>query len=376
MMLLPARELALTILLFCILFLIPARAWSQELERETAFSQLAIDAGETDKISNVMRTAAELTFPSIVHIETSMFKPRSVNGTPEGIRQTSAQRIEETGTGIIVKVDDKFWAVTNRHVIGTSDRISLRLQLQDRRQLTAGRVLINNDFDIAAIEIAETNVIPVKLGNSDAVRQADLVLVIGSPYGLSGSVTRGIISAVGRRNIPKGDSPVPLHDMLQTDAAINPGNSGGPLINMRGEVIGIISAIASSTGANEGVGFAIPINDAIRVVENLIRDGEMQRPYLGISLSRELTDRERAIIGKAKHIGVKVTAVTPDSPAAVAGLHVGDIIIKYNDIEIEDDTHLVRVVARDSIGAQPKLSVIRYHDALTFTPILAAQKSR
>jgi serine protease Do len=292
----------------------------------------------------------------------------------ESIRPISSQRIEETGTGIIVKVDDKLCIVTNRHVIGASDRLTLRLQL-DRRQLTSKRVLVNTDFDIAVIEIAETDVTPARLGNSDTVQLADQVLVIGSPYGLSGTVTRGIISAVGRRNIPKGDYPVPLHDMLQTDAAINPGNSGGPLINMRGEVIGIISAIASRSGSNEGVGFAIPINDAMRVVENLVRYGEMQRPYLGIVLSPDLTHHERATIGKTKRVGVKITAVTPDSPAAVAGLRVGDIILQYNDTEIEDDTHLVRVVARDNIGAQPKLSILRVRDSLTITPVLAAQKS-
>jgi serine protease Do len=245
----------------------------------------------------------------------------------------------------------------------------------ERRQLTPKRVLVNADFDIAVIEIAEMDVTPARLGNSDSVQLADQVLVIGSPYGLSGTVTRGIISAVGRRNIPKGDYPVPLHDMLQTDAAINPGNSGGPLINMRGEVIGIISAIASSSGANEGVGFAIPINDAMRVVENLVRYGEMHRPYLGIVLSQDLTPQERATISKTKRVGVKITAVTPDSPAAVAGLRVGDIILKYNDMEIEGDTHLVRVVARDNIGATPKLSILRVRDSLTITPVLAAQKS-
>jgi len=369
------QGLVLAALVFYIVFTIAGRAWSQDSEREAAFARLSIAAEDMDKTSKIMRIAAELTFPSIVHIETTMFKPRSVNGTLEGIRQTSAQRIEETGTGIIVKVDDTLWVVTNRHVIGSTDRLSIRLQLHDRRQLTPKRVLVNTDFDIAVIEIAETNVTPARLGNSDAVQQADQVLVIGSPYGLSGTITRGIISAVGRRNIPKGDYAVPLHDMLQTDAAINPGNSGGPLVSMRGEVIGIISAIASSSGANEGVGFAIPINDAMRVADNLARYGEMQRPYLGITLSQSLTEQERAAVGKAKQIGVKISAVTPDSPAAVAGLHVGDIIFKYNDIEIEDDTHLVRVVARDSIGAQPKLSILRFRDTLTITPVLAAQKS-
>ena len=360
----------------CITLTFPERALIQEEpDRQTAYTQLAVDAIETDKTSRVMRTAAELTFPSVVHIETTMIRPRSANGNLEGIRQIAAQRIEEIGTGIVVMVDDKPWIVTNRHVVGADNRNAIRLLLHDRRQLTPRQVLVNTDFDIAVIEIAESTVTPARLGDSDTVRQADQVLVIGSPYGLNGTVTSGIISAVARRNIPKGDHPIPLHDLLQTDAAINPGNSGGPLINMRGEVIGVISAIASSSGANEGVGFAIPINDAMRVAENLIRYGEMQRPYLGVKLAHDLTETERVAIGQAKQVGVKITAVTPDSPAAVAGLHVGDIVLKYNHIEVEDDTHFVRLVARDNIGAQPKLSVLRFRESLTLTPVLAARKS-
>ena len=330
-----------------------------------------------EKFSRIMRTAAELTLPSVVHIEVTTTRHRSAYSTsPENVRQTVPQKIEETGTGFIVSVDDRFWVVTNRHVIGSVELDGIRLLLHDRRQLTPKRALINTDFDIAAIEIAEKDVIKARLGDSSTVQQADRIIAIGSPYGLSGTITSGIISAVGRRNIPKGNQKIPLQDMLQTDAPINPGNSGGPLVNMRGEVIGVISAIASSSGANEGVGFAIPINDAMRVVENLVRYGEMQRPYLGVELSHSLTDRERKDIGTTRRIGIKITAVTPDSPAAVAGLHVGDILLKYNEVEVEDDNHFVSLVAHDMIGANPQLTVFRFREMLTITPKLAAQKSR
>ena len=350
---------------------------AQEPDREQAYSQLAIDAAEIDRISQIMRTAAELTFPSVVHIETMVIKPTRTNdGNMSGMRQTTAQRIEETGTGIVVAIDNRPWVVTNRHVIGAAEINAVRLMLQDRRQLTVKRILVNADFDIAVLEIAETDVTTARLGDSNSVKPADHVLVIGSPYGLNGTITHGIISAVGRRNIPKGDHPVPLHEMLQTDAAINPGNSGGPLINMRGEVIGIISAIASSSGANEGVGFAIPINEAIRVAKNLVRQGEMRRPYMGVELARTITDKEYAAAGIEKRIGVKITAVTPDSPAAVAGLHIGDIILKYNDIEIEDDSHFIRLVAHDEIGSQPTLTVARFRETLTLRPKLEWQKSQ
>ena len=375
MMSLISRILLLSISL-CAVGAIGSAVWGQEHDRIAAYSQLARDADETDKTSRVMRTAAELTFPSVVHIETTMHKPRTPGGSPEGIRQVTSQRIEEIGTGFVVDIDDSFWVMTNRHVVDPATSEAIRLLLNDRRQLTPKRILVNNEFDIAVIEIVETDVISAKLGDSSAVQHADRVLVIGSPFGLRGSITSGIISATNRRNVPKGDHPIPLLDMLQTDASINPGNSGGPLVNLRGEIIGVISAIASGSGTNEGVGFAIPINDAIRIAENLVRYGEVHRPYLGIELSSDLTEQERAAIGTARQVGVKITAVTPDSPAAVAGLHVGDLILKYNDVEVEDDSHLVRMIARDNIGAQPVLSMIRFRETLTVTPKLTARKSQ
>jgi len=348
---------------------------SQEHDRETEYAQLAKDADETDKISRIMRTAAELTLPSVVHLETTMIKPRTTGVLADVSRQTT-QRVEETGTGIIVKIDAQYWVVTNSHVVGSADPEGIRVLCHDSRLLTPKRTIVNSDFDIAVIEIAETDVIAAKLGDGSTVQLADRVLVLGSPFGLSGSVTGGMISAVGRRNIPKGAHPIPLYDMLQTDASINPGNSGGPLVNMRGEVIGIIAAIASSSGTNEGVGFAIPIQDAMRVVENLVRYGEMQRPYLGIELTRTITDSERITAEITKQIGVKITRISPNSPAAVAGLKVGDILVKYNETDIEDDSHFIRLVVRDNIGGQVKLSVFRHGETLTITPVLAAQKSQ
>jgi len=376
-MFLPRFEGGIWLAMFLVFVVMVETIAAQEPDREQAYSQLATDAAEIDRISQIMRTAAELTFPSIVHIETMVIKPSRTNdGNISGIRQTTAQRIEETGTGIVMAIDNRPWVVTNRHVIGTAEINAVHLMLHDRRQLTVKRILINSDFDIAVLEIAETDVITARLGDSNSVKTAEHVLVIGSPYGLNGTITHGIISAVGRRNIPKGDHPVPLHEMLQTDAAINPGNSGGPLINMRGEVIGIISAIASSSGANEGVGFAIPINEAIRVAKNLVRQGEMRRPYMGVELARTITDKEYAAAGIAKRIGVKIAAVTPDSPAAIAGLHIGDIVLKYNDIEIEDDSHFIRLVAHDEIGNQPTLTVARFRETLTLRPKLEWQNSQ
>jgi serine protease Do len=361
-----------TFFLWSILFL--ALFVSQKLSAQTHITDN--DFNVLEQSSQIMRSAAEQTLPGVVHIETTTIQPSRISNNVSATGRQTAQRIDEVGTGMIVLIDGKPYIITNRHVVGEASVNAIQLQLYDRQRISAKRVLLNNDFDVAVIEIAENNVMPVKLGNSDKVRLADYVLVIGSPYGLNGTITRGIISSTGRRSIPKGNQPIPLHDMLQTDAAINPGNSGGPLVNMRGEVIGVISAIASSSGANEGVGFAIPINSVLRVANDLVRYGEVRRPYMGIGLTRTISDEERVASGLNKLIGVKITSVTPDSPAAVAGLQTDDLIIRFNSVDVEDDNHFIRLVAQANIGDQPVLTVIRQQKTLEIKPLLTMQKSR
>ncbi|MDR1491899.1 MAG: trypsin-like peptidase domain-containing protein [Planctomycetaceae bacterium] len=334
------------------------------------------DFNVLEQSSQVMRSAAEQTLPGVVHIETTTIQPTRTHNAVSATGRQTAQRIEEVGTGMIVLIDGKPHVITNHHVIGEANADAIQLQLYDRRKISAKRVWLNKDFDVAVIEIVENNVSPVKSGNSDTVRLADYVLVIGSPYGLNGTITRGVISSVGRRSIPKGNQPIPLHDMLQTDAAINPGNSGGPLVNMRGEVIGMISAIASSSGANEGVGFAIPINRVLRIAGELVRYGEARRPYMGVELTRAISDEERDVAGLNKLIGVKITGVTPNSPAAVAGLQIDDLIIRFNGVDVEDDNHFIRLVAQANVGDQPVLTVVRRQETLEIQPLLAMQKSR
>jgi len=344
---------------------------------ELSAGQRSIEQTEqmaVEQISRVLRKAAEKAIPGVVHIETLTVRRRS----PErgGSSAKTVQHIEETGSGIVVTIDGKPWVITNRHVVAEANRDSIRLVLSDHRKLSIERILMNMEFDLAVIEITEKDVPTVQLGDSDKIDIADYVLVLGSPFGLSQSVSMGIISGKNRRKIPQGDQMVPLYNLMQTDAAINPGNSGGPLVNARGEVVGIVTAIASSSGANEGVGFAIPINDVIRLAGELVSTGKIVRPSLGIELAPEITISERENAGLLKQIGVKVSKVNPGSPAEQAGMLPGDIIVRYQGEEVENDAHLVRMIVQSRVGDTPTIVFIRGKAPFEVKPTLAAIESR
>ncbi len=185
------------------------------------------------------------------------------------------------------------------------------------------------------------------------------MLAVGSPFGLSQSVTRGIISAKGRYNLELGDGDVKYQNFLQTDAAINPGNSGGPLINMRGEVIGLNTAIASNSGGNEGIGFSIPVNIAMSIGQQLTLGGEVHRGHLGVTLDPSFDERRARVAGLSRLMGTRIKSVQPDSPAAKANLLPNDIIIEYGGVRIEDDDHLISMVGLTEVGSQMDVLVFR-----------------
>jgi serine protease Do len=172
-------------------------------------------------------------------------------------------------------------------------------------------------------------------------------------------VTYGIISAKGRRDLELGDSRVKFQDFMQTDAAINPGNSGGPLVNLRGEVIGVNTAIASVHGGFEGIGFSIPINMFLHVARQLAEHGTVVRAFIGVNLDRDFGPSMAAELGLPRPTGAMVNAVTPGSPAERANLHVGDVILEFNHVNIDDDSHLVNVVGMTEVGKQVPLLVFR-----------------
>jgi serine protease Do len=200
---------------------------------------------------------------------------------------------------------------------------------------------------------------PSHIGNSDQVEIGDFVLAFGSPFGLSQSITFGIISAKGRRDLELGDDSVRFQDFMQTDAAINPGNSGGPLINLRGEVVGMNTAIASSSGGNEGIGFTIPVNMVMVVARQLVERGTVVRAYLGVKLDGKFGPTIAKSVGLRQPRGAYVTEITANSPAAAAGIKPSDVILEFNGVRVEDDSHLINLVSLAEVGKEVPLLVLR-----------------
>jgi serine protease Do len=257
------------------------------------------------------------------------------------------------GSGMIL--DEEGHILTNNHVV--EDESSLQVQLADERKFDAEVVSTDPKTDVAIIKIkgdVPKDLPTVQLGDSDALRPGDLVMAVGAPFGFQQTVTHGIISATGRSNVGIAD----FEDFLQTDAPIDPGNSGGPLVNMRGEVIGMNSAIATSVGQFSGVGFAIPINMIKNMMPTLIKGGKIIRGMLGVeiqNLNQGLADSFKL----PNTNGALVSQVVKDSPAEKAGIKVGDAIVKFDDKEVKDTTQLRNMVAATAPGSNVKLQIIR-----------------
>jgi serine protease Do len=272
-------------------------------------------------------------------------------------------RVPQRGQGSGIIVDKEGHILTNNHVVRDVDKI--KVQLADKRQFDAEVVGTDEKSDVAIIKIKGRvpKDLPVaSLGDSDTLKVGDWVLAIGAPFGLAQTVTAGIISAVGRANVGIAD----YEDFIQTDAAINPGNSGGPLVNMRGEVIGINTAIATPIGQFAGVGFAIPINMAKTMMPTLMKGESVTRGYLGViiqDISEELADQFKLADAR----GALVAQVNKDSPAEKAGLKTGDVIIQYRGKSVADTRELRNAVAATAPGTNAELVVVRDGKEKTFT---------
>jgi len=249
------------------------------------------------------------------------------------------------GSGVIVTNEGHI--ITNNHVVDQVDEIEV--QLSDGRTKKARLVGADSQVDLAVLKIDDPGVKPLKLADSDMVQAGDFVLAIGNPFGFEETVTDGIISSKGRPN--RTDA---FGDLLQTNAAINPGNSGGPLINLRGEVIGINTAIISRSGGSQGIGFAIPSNTVRTALESLLKQGRIIRGYLGI-LSRALQPGQNG----ADTEGVVVDDVVPGSPAAEAQLQKGDVIHKFNGHEVKNFPMLRSLVAQAELNKKVELEIMR-----------------
>ena len=278
-----------------------------------------------------------------------------------------------TGTGFVY--DDQGHIITNNHVVTGAGRLEVAFPGGERR--TAETIGADVDSDLGVIRVADppAGVLPIPLGDSDSVRVGQFVVAIGNPFGEAGSLSLGIVSGLGRTltsdRIAEGGGRYSLPQVIQTDAAINPGNSGGPLLNLAGEVIGVNSAIRTSTGTNSGVGFSIPVNAVRRVAPALVATGEYHYTYMGVRMS-ELDLVTQEVLGLPQVAGAYVTEVTPDGPAAAAGLRgsgisdvgellpSGDLIIAADGRPINNPDELISfLVFQTEVGQTIRLTIIR-----------------
>lgn len=327
-----------------------ATAALDQASAERQYDDLAREVSAMQQGSKVIARVAKLTTPSVVHIQSR----REVAGKGT---------VEETGSGIIMSSSKSagYFVVTNRHVIDGAAPGQIAVSLSDGRVLNPEQIWSDKDTDLAALKLTAAGLIPGRWGDSNDVEIGHMVLAVGSPFGLSQSVTFGIISAKGRRSLKLGNDAqnVMNQDFLQTDAAINPGNSGGPLIDLQGRVVGINTAIASSSGGNEGIGFSIPSNLAQRVIDQLLEYGFVQRAYLGVKLDPafEMKTAQRLKLDRVS--GARVTDVYQNTPASKAGLLVDDVILQFDNVDIQDENHLIHLVSLTPVGKQIRLSVWR-----------------
>jgi serine protease Do len=266
---------------------------------------------------------------------------------------------KRSGLGSGVIVDKNGYILTNNHVIRGADEITVTLS--DKREFKGKVIGTDQKTDLAVIRIDSDDLPVARLGDSDNLKPGETVLAIGNPFGLSQTVTTGIVSATGRANVGIAD----YEDFIQTDAAINPGNSGGALVNIRGELIGINTAIFSTSGGYQGIGFAIPSNMAKTVMGSLIKSGKVVRGWLGVSI-QPLTGDLMKQFNLSNDNGVLVGDVVEDSPADKAGMQRGDVIVEFNGTVVKDVRQLRNMVADSAPGKEASVKLIRDGTAKTF----------
>jgi serine protease Do len=318
-----------------------------------------------EQINHEYTHISKVVLPSVVNITSKSKSDRSdarqnpmemMPFFPPGMipRMPQGEEAVSTGSGVIVSKEGHI--VTNAHVIKGAKTVEVRLY--DNRLLTAKVIAADDLADIGVIQIEAQGLIPIVWGNSDQLQVGEQVLAIGNPFGLSESVSAGIVSAKGRNpNISQRGSAV-YEDYIQTDAAINPGNSGGALVNIRGELIGINAAILSAGGGFNGIGFAIPSNLARFSMESLIKNGKVVRGYLGVEIGQIDPDKAK-FFDLSLDQGAMVNNVAPKSPAQKGGLQRGDIILELDGVKIKDPNHLRLLVAQALPGKQIKLGIMR-----------------
>lgn len=360
------------IMLVGVLVLLAGHAWGQTGEARE-------EVAELKSLSQAFTKVAKQAMPAVVFIKVErttqargesgfndpfdlfgeefferFFRRRFPEGqrpqTPEG-RQPREFRQMGQGSGFIITDDG--YILTNHHVVGEADRVTV--VLHDGREFEAKLVGTDPSSDVAVIKIEDAGKLPtLPLGDSSALEIGEWVMAIGSPFGLTHTMTVGVVSAKGRSRL----GIVDYEDFIQTDAAINPGNSGGPLINLNGEAVGLNTAIFSRSGGYMGIGFAIPIDMVQDIQAQLVKTGQVTRGYLGVRI-QDITEELAQSFDLKEAKGVLVAGVSDGTPAAEAGLERGDVIVEFNGEPVEDVGQLRNLVAMTSPGKQTTITVIR-----------------
>src|SRR6266513_1742598 len=311
-------------------------------------------------IGNAFVAVADHVRPAVVFIKSQKVERAESQRLPPGFVDFFPQRrrpqVEQgSGSGFIVSPDG--YILTNNHVVAGADKVTVKLY--DKREFTAKVVGTDPNTDVAVIKIDAQNLPAVQYGNSDSARVGEWVLAIGNPLEFNFTVTAGIVSAKGRVLYGLQQSHYAIQDFIQTDAAINPGNSGGPLVNIRGQVIGINAAIASQTGLYEGYGFAIPINLARTVMDQLVKTGHVERAVMGVQIT-DADENDAAAVGLKQITGVGVRSYSDDdSPAKKAGIQLGDVIVALDGQPIDNTPQLQQKVAFKKPGESVEITVLR-----------------
>jgi serine protease Do/serine protease DegQ len=289
-------------------------------------------------------------------------------GIPEGDGSNPEREVASAGSGVIVDAKNGY-ILTNHHVVENADKIQISLFNGD--SLDAEIIGSDAPTDIALIKVDPKSLIDLPIGDSSAVEVGDFVIAIGNPFGLGHTVTSGIVSALGRTGISRNG----LEDFIQTDASINPGNSGGALVNMRGELVGINSAIISRTGGNVGIGFAVPSDIARSIMNQILDFGEVRRGLLGVTI--QTMDAESAeALGTDIDRGALITGIEPGSAAEQAGLHVDDIITGVNNKRIDDNRELANAIGLRGSGEEIRIEYVRNGRQRTVTAQLGQQTAQ
>ncbi|OHD10548.1 MAG: hypothetical protein A2Z96_01900 [Spirochaetes bacterium GWB1_48_6] len=356
---------------FTILARAPASEGPAIAHADTAPAFSVDEAGailQAKAIQSAFNQVSRSVLPSVVELDvlgtsavegSDQFPWRFFFGDPEQApdEKPAPEEFEERGlgSGIIVRKDGKkVFILTNNHVVAGAKEITVKLH--DEREFTGAVVGTDTRRDLAVVsfESSDADIRPARLGDSDALEVGDWAIAIGSPFGLFSSVTVGIVSAIGRDGGPEGN----ISDFIQTDASINRGNSGGALANIDGEVIGINTWIASTTGGSVGLGFSIPINNAVRVIEDIIAKGSVRYGWLGVLLS-DLPKATLGELGLGEKRGAFIGHVFTDGPAAKSGLKPGDFVTDIDGKSVASLDQLVRIVGDLPVGAKALFKLLR-----------------